>query len=168
MKQNFADKLQDIANQASENDETLIQEINSMFDHYAPKLKEQIPEGIQSDLVKSAKQKQHKKVISIDDYLHSDLKNKKTITISDCQENIGKFETIFAQAQLDSLIDYSEDNWGAKILEYRVHDDRYEIYYRNHVFILSIVLGTTSLAKVLKNEGFEVSVLGPKKLRVKW
>lgn len=168
MGQHFADKLRDIANQASENDEALIQEINSMFDRYAPELKEQIPEGIQSDLVKSAKQKQHKKVISIDDYLHSDLKNKKTITLNDYQKDIKRFENIFAQAQLNSLIDYSEDNWGAKILEYQVHDDRYEIYYRNHVFILSIVLGTTSLARILEDEGFKVSDLGPGKLCVKW
>ena len=88
MKQHFADKLRDIANQKSENDEALIQKINSIFDRYAPKLKGQIPEDVQNDLVKAAKQKQHKKIISIDDYLSSELKNDKTITANDCLENI--------------------------------------------------------------------------------
>lgn len=167
MGQNFADKLRDIANQESENDEALIQKINSIFDRYAPKLKGQIPEDVQNDLVKTAKQKQHKKIISIDDYLSSELKNEKAITTNDCLEDIKNFESIFAQAQSNSLIDYKEYD-GAMVLEYKVHDDRYAIYYRNQIFIFSIVLGTKSLAKVLKNEGFEVSVSGPKKLRVKW
>lgn len=57
MEQRFADKLRNIANQESENDKVLIQKINSMFDRYAPELKEQIPEGIQNDLVKLAKKK---------------------------------------------------------------------------------------------------------------
>lgn len=167
MKQHFADKLRDIANQKSENDETLIQKINLMFDRYAPKLKRQIPEDVQNDLVKAAKQKQHKKIISIDDYLSSELKNDKVITTNDCLEDIKNFESIFAQAQSNSLIDYKEYD-GVKVLEYKVHDDRYAIYYRNQVFIFSIVLGTKSLAKILKNEGFEVSISSPKKLRVKW
>ena len=162
MGQHFADKLRDIANQSSENDEVLIKKINSMFDRYAPKLKGQIPEDVQNDLVKAAKQKQHKKIISIDDYLSSELKNDKVITA-----NIKNFESIFAQAQSNSLIDYKEYD-GARTLEYKIHDDRYMIYNRNQIFILSIILGTDSLAKVLKDEGFEVSVLSPKKLRVKW
>lgn len=167
MKQHFADKLRDIANQKSENDEALIQKINSMFDRYAPKLKGQIPEDVQNDLVKAAKQKQHKKIISIDDYLSSELKNEKAITTYNCSEDIKDFKSIFAQAQSNSLIDYREFD-GAKVLEYKVHDDRYAIYHRNHVLILSIVLGTKSLAKVLQNEGFKVSVLNSKKLHVEW
>ena len=167
MGQHFADKLRDIANQSSENDEVLIKKINSMFDRYAPKLKGQIPEDVQNDLVKAAKQKQHKKIISIDDYLSSELKNDKAITANDCLEDIKNFESIFAQAQSNSLIDYKEYD-GARTLEYKIHDDRYMIYNRNKIFILSIVLGADSLAKALKNEGFEVSVSGPKKLRVKW
>ena len=95
------------------------------------------------------------------------MKNEKAITTNDCLEDIKNFESIFAQAQSNSLIDYKEYD-GAMVLEYKVHDDRYAIYYRNQIFIFSIVLGTKSLAKVLKNEGFEVSVSGPKKLRVKW
>lgn len=167
MKQHFADKLRDIANQKSENDEALIQKINSMFDRYAPKLKGQIPEDVQNDLVKAAKQKQHKKIISIDDYLSSELKNDKTITTNDCLKDIKNLKSIFAQAQSNSLIDYKEYD-GAKVLEYKVHDDRYAIYHRNPVFIFSIVLGTKSLARILEDEGFEISVSGPKKLRVKW
>lgn len=167
MGQHFADKLRDIANQKSENDEALIQKINSIFDRYAPKLKGQLPEDVQNDLVKAAKQKQHKKIISIDDYLSSELKNDKAITTNDCLEDIKNFESIFAQAQSNSLIDYKEYD-ESRTLEYKVHDDRYMIYNRNQIFILSIILGTDSLAKVLKDEGFEVSVLSLKKLRVKW
>lgn len=167
MKQHFADKLRDIANQKSENDEALIQKINSIFDRYAPKLKGQIPEDVQNDLVKAAKQKQHKKIISIDDYLSSELKNDKTITANDCLENIKNFENIFTQAQSNSLIDYKEYD-GARTLEYKIHDDRYMIYNRNQIFILSIVLGADSLAKALQNEGFKVSVLNSKKLHVEW
>ena len=167
MGQHFADKLRDIANQSSKDDKVLIQKINSMFDRYAPKLKRQIPEDVQNDLVKAAKQKQHKEIISIDDYLSSELKNDKTITANDCLEDIKNVESIFTQAQSNSLIDYKEYD-GARTLEYKIHDDRYMIYNRNQIFILSIILGTDSLAKVLKDEGFEVSVLSPKKLRVKW
>ena len=167
MGQHFADKLRDIANQKSENDEALIKKINSMFDRYAPELKEQIPEDIQNDLVSSAKQKQHKKIISIDDYLSSELKNDKAITANDCLEDIKNFESIFAQAQSNSLIDYKEYD-GARTLEYKIHDDRYMIYNRNQIFILSIVLGADSLAKALQNEGFKVSVLNYKKLHVEW
>lgn len=167
MKQHFADKLRDIANQKSENDEALIQKINSIFDRYAPKLKGQIPEDVQNDLVKAAKQKQHKKIISIDDYLSSELKNDKTITANDCLENIKNFENIFTQAQSNSLIDYKEYD-GARTLEYKIHDDRYMIYNRNQIFILSIVLGADSLAKALQNEGFKISVLNSKKLHVEW
>lgn len=167
MKQHFADKLRDIANQTSENDEALIQKINSMFVRYAPKLKRRIPEDVQNDLVKAAKQKQHKKIISIDDYLSSELKNDKAITANDCLEDIKNFESIFAQAQSNSLIDYKEYD-GARTLEYKIHDDRYMIYNRNQIFILSIVLGTDSLEKALQNEGFKVSVLNSKKLHVEW
>ena len=63
MGQHFADKLRDIANQKSENDEALIQRINSMFDRYVPELKEQIPEGIQNDLIESAKKRGGKSFI---------------------------------------------------------------------------------------------------------
>ena len=78
-----------------------------------------------------------------------------------------EFENIFTQAQSNSLIDYKEYD-GARTLEYKIHDDRYMIYNRNQIFILSIVLGADSLAKALQNEGFKISVLNSKKLHVEW
>lgn len=167
MGQHFADKLRDIANQESENDEALIQRINSMFDRYAPELKEQIPEGIQNDLIKSAKKNQYEMTISISDYLLSELSNKKAIPIDDCKKDIDALDNIFTQVQSNSLINY-EDFDGLRCLEYKAYGDQYKIHRGDSVLFFLIVLGTDSLAKVLKDEGFEVSVSGPRKLRVKW
>lgn len=167
MEQNFADKLRDIANQESENDEALIQKINSIFDRYVPELKEKIPEGIQSDLIKSAKKKQHKMTISISDYLPRGLSNEKTIPINDCKKDIDVLNNIFTQGQSNSLVNY-ENFDGIQCLEYKAYGDQYRIHRGESILFFLIVLGADSLAKVLKNEGFEVSVLSPKKLRVKW
>lgn len=168
MGQHFADKLRDIANQESENDEALIQRINLMFDRYAPELKEQIPEGIQNDLIKSAKKKQYEMTVSTDYYLRSELQNQKAITADDCPEDIKTLKNIFIQSKSNPLMRYTQ-HLQSQQLECKIHGDRYEIYYGNDgIFIFSITFGINSLAKVLKNEGFEVSVSGPKKLRVKW
>ena len=169
MKQHFADKLRDIANQKSENDETLIQKINSMFDRYAPELKEQIPECVQNDLVRLAKHKQHKMIISIDNYLLCDLSNEKVITYDDCKKDIEILKKFFTQAQSSPFIDYRKfDGGNRQKITYELYDSKYEIYYANGVFIFSIILSTRSLAKVLQNEGFKVSVLNSKKLHVEW
>lgn len=167
MKQHFADKLRDIANQESENDEILIQEINSMFDRYAPELKEKIPEGVQNDLVKSAKKKQYKMTISISDCLPSELSNEKTIPIDDCKKDIDVLDNIFTQGQSNSLINY-ENFSGLQCLEYKAHGNQYKIRRGDNILFFLIVLGADSLAKVLQNEGFKVSVLNSKKLHVEW
>lgn len=166
MNQRFADKLRDIADQISE-EGALIQKLNSMFDRYAPKLKEQIPEDIQNDLIKSAKKKQHKMTISINDYLPSDLSNKKTVPIDDCKKDIDILDDIFTQGPSNSLINY-EDFDGLQCLRYKAYGDQYKIHRGGNVFFFLIVLGADSLAKALKNEGFKVSVLNSKKLLVKW
>lgn len=167
MKQHFADKLRDIANQESENDEALIQRINSIFDRYAPELKEQIPEDVQNDLIKSAKKKQYKMTISISDCLPSELSNKKTIPIDDCKKDIDVLDNIFTQSQSNSLINYENFN-GLQCLEYKAHGNQYKIHRGDNILFFLIVLGANSLAKVLKNEGFEVSILNSKTLRIKW
>lgn len=167
MKQHFADKLRDIANQSSEDDKVLIQKINSMFDRYASELKKQIPEGIQNDLVKSAKKKQHKMTISINDYLPSNLSNEKTVSIDDCKKDIDILDDIFTQGPSNSLINYEDFN-GLQCLRYKAYGDQYNIRRGSSVFFFLIVLGADSLAKVLQNEGFKVSVLNSKKLHVEW
>lgn len=99
MKQRFADKIRDIANRTSEND-ALIQKLNLMFDRYAPKLKENLPEGVQKDLIKLAKQKQYKMTISIDDYSSSKLENQKAMTIDDCKKRCRNFKKYFHASKI--------------------------------------------------------------------
>lgn len=86
MEQRFADKLRDIADQVSE-DDALIRKMNSMFDRYAPKLKEKLPEGVQKDLIKLAKQKQYRHGTTgmmLSDY---DIKNYKLKVVGNINEN---------------------------------------------------------------------------------
>ena len=167
MEQRFADKLRDIANQTSE-DDALIQKLNLMFDRYAPKLKEKLPEGVQKDLIKLAKQKQYKMTISIDDYSSSKLENQKAITIDDCKKDVETLKDIFMQAKSNSLVDYEKHLSSCK-LKYKAHGIWHSIYFgKGGILIFSIVLDTYLLEKALKNEGFEVLNLGSKKLLVKW
>ena len=170
MKRQFADKLRDIANQESENDDNaLIQNANSLFDRYASELKKQIPESIQNDLIESAKKKQHAMTISIDNYLPSDLSNEKVITFDDCKKDIEILKNIFTQAQLNALIDYRKfDDGNRQKITYELHNVKYEIYYGDNIFIFSIILSAKSLVKALKDEGFEVSISNSKKLHIKW
>lgn len=169
MKQKFADKLREIANQTSE-DDVLIQKLNLMFERYAPGLKEKLPEGVQKDLIKLAKQKQYKMIILIDNYSSNKLENQKAITINDCKEDVGTLKNIFRQAQLSSLVDY-EKYIVSQQLEYKAHGNQYSIHLNaDGLLVFSVVLGADSLAKVLQNEGFEVSVSisDSKKFLVKW
>lgn len=169
MKQKFADKLREIANQTSE-DDVLIQKLNLMFERYAPGLKEKLPEGVQKDLIKLAKQKQYKMIILIDNYSSSKLENQKAMTIDDCKKDAETLKDIFKQAELSSLVDY-EKHFVSQQLEYKTRGDQYSIYLNaGGLLVFSVVLGADSLAKVLQNEGFEVSVSisDSKKFLVKW
>lgn len=167
MKQNFADKLRDIANQTSE-DDALIQKLNSIFDRYAPELKEKLPEGVQRDLIKLAKKKQYKTTISIDNYSSNKLKSQKAITIDDCKKDVENLKDVFVQAKSNSLVDFERHLSSCK-LKYNAHGNWHSIYFsKNGILIFSVVLDTYSLEKALKNEGFEVLNLGSKKLLVKW
>ena len=167
MKQRFADKLRDIADQTSKED-ALIQKLNSMFERYAPKLKEKLPEGIQKDLIKLAKQKQYEMTISIDDYSSSKLENQKAMTIDDCEKDAETLKDIFMQAKSNSLVNF-ERHLGSCELKYKAHGIGHSIYFdKGGILIFSIVLDTYSLEKALRNEDFEVLNLGSKKLLVKW
>lgn len=169
MKQRFADRLREIANQTSE-EGALIQKLNSMFDYYAPELRTQIPQGVQAVLIKSAKKKQREKIISISNYSRGGLTNQKAITINDYKKDAEKLKNIFKQVELSSLVDY-EKHFVSQQLEYKTRGDQYSIYLgTDGLLVFSIALGADSLAKVLQSEGFEVSVSisDSKKLLVKW
>lgn len=106
--------------------------------------------------------------ILFDDYSSNKLENQKAITINDCKEDVGTLKNIFRQAQLSSLVDY-EKHIVSQQLEYKAHGNRYGSYLNaNGLLAFSVVLGADSLAKALKNEGFEVSVSDSKKFLVKW
>ena len=167
MEQRFADKIRDIANRTSEND-ALIQKLNLMFDRYAPESKENLPEGVQKDLIKLAKQKQYKMTISIDDYSSSKLENQKAMTIDDCKKDAETLKDIFMQAKSNSLVNFERHLSSCK-LKYKAHGIGHSIYFgKPGIIIFSIVIDIYSLEKVLRNEGFEVSVSDSKKLLVKW
>lgn len=170
MKQRFADKLRDIANRTSEDDDVLIKKLNLMFDRYAPELKEKLPEGVQKDLIKLAKQKQYKMTISIDDYSSSKLENQKAITIDDCKKDAKILKDVFIQAKSNPQVDF-ERHFSSCKLKYKAHGIWHSIYFgKGGILIFSIVLDTYSLEKALRNEGFEVlvSISDSKKLLVKW
>ena len=128
MKQRFANRLRDIANRTSKDDDVLIQKLNLMFDRYAPELKEKFPEGVQKDLIKLAKQKQYKMTISIDDYSSSKLENQKAITIDDCKKDVETLKDIFMQAKSNSLVDYEKRLDSCK-LKYKDRGNQYSIYF---------------------------------------
>lgn len=105
--------------------------------------------------------------ISINDYLPSNLSNEKTVPIDDCKKDIDILDDIFTQGPSNSLINY-EDFGGLQCLRYKAYGDQYNIRRESNVFFFLIVFGADSLAKVLQNEGFKVSVSDSKKLLVKW
>lgn len=171
MEEWLVDKLRKISN--STNDEFLIKELNLLFQNYASDLEYTIPNNVQTLLEGTARKKQHNLLFYTgDSYPNANpmsVRNSKVLTFNETNQTKDILNSIISNVGTDSSIDIDSYNNGYQLF-YKYNGNLYEICVNSNTktIIFAERLGTATLAKVLKDNGFKVEIIDTDTLEINW
>lgn len=171
MEERLVDRLRKISN--STNDEFLIKGLNLLFQNYASDLEYTIPNNVQTLLEGTARKKQHHLLFytgnSYPNANPMSVRNSKVLTFDEANQTKDILNSIISNVGTDSSIDIdSYDNEYQ--LFYKYNGNLYEICVNSNTktIIFAERLGTATLAKVLKDNGFKVEIIDTDTLEINW
>lgn len=171
MEERLVDKIRKISN--STNDEFLIKGLNLLFQNYASDLEYMIPNNVQILLEGTARKKQHNLLFYTgDSYPNANpmsVRNSKVLTFDETNQTKDILNSIISNIGTDSSIDINSYNNGYQLF-YKYNGNLYEICVNSNAktIIFAERLGTATLTKVLKDNGFKVEIIDTNTLRINW